>query len=272
VTLHISGVADRNTRQAIEDKFGTLVDPGGGSASSSNHTGDRLSVLLAPVRDPTAFAQKVDFGTVLGVNGRVVTIVARKVEGPPPNADPVTQALFELKSPNSHRRADAARRLAEMVPDNRRADVARALEPLLNDPEFFTRDAVNKALGVWGSKENVPALLLALNHEHTRGSAIEALGRLKDERAVEPLAQLLENFFARHPASEALRAMGPMAEKAVIKRLHHHDGGVRGEAIAILKVIGTRESLPALKAVVNEQDFFLTRPAEEAIRAIEARP
>jgi hypothetical protein len=270
VTLHISGVADRNTQQAIEDKLGSLVDPGRGSSTSSSYVGDRMSVQLAPVQDPQAFAQRVNFGTVVSVKGRVVTIVAKKVDGPPPNADPVTQALFELKSPNAHRRGQAAGKLAGMLPDNRRAEVTAALEPLLNDPDFFVRDNVNKAIGTWGTKENVPALIRALNHEQTRGSAIQALGKLKDERAIEPLTQMLENFFASHDASEALIAMGPVAEPAVIKLLRHPKNDVRGAAIEILKKIGTKASIPHLRIVVAEKDFFLKGPAEDAIRSIEA--
>jgi predicted Zn finger-like uncharacterized protein len=271
VTLHISGVSDQNKSEVIQDKLRGLVDPGGGYTEASAGSGQRLTVLLAPVRDPNALARKIDFGTVRGVSGRLITIVADKVEAAPANADAVTKALFDLKAGDSFRRADAARRLKDMLPDERRGEVARALGALLNDPNDFTRDNVIEALGVWGSKENVPALLQALNDERTRSAAIRALGQLKDERAVEPLAERLTNFFDRHEASEALKAIGPTAEPALIKRLHHHDEDVRREACQILKVIGTRQSIPELEKVAAEKDFLLTRAAEEAIRAITAR-
>jgi HEAT repeat protein len=98
-----------------------------------------------------------------------------------------------------------------------------------------------------------------------------ALGRLKDERAIEPVAERLEEFFDRHDAAEALQAIGPAAEKAVIKRLHHRDMRVREAAIEIIQVIGTSESIPALEKVVAENDFFLTDTAKEAIQTIKAR-
>ena len=114
-------------------------------------------------------------------------------------------------------------------------------------------------------------MLKALNHKHSWRSVLAALGRSKDERAVEPLAQLLESFFDQHEASEALRAMGPVAEKAVCERLRHPDHWVRSAACEVLKTIGTPQSLPRLEAIVAAEDFFVKRHAEDAIRAIRAR-
>jgi HEAT repeat protein len=99
---------------------------------------------------------------------------------------------------------------------------------------------------------------------------MRALGRLKDERAAEPLARLLERVPDRHEAIEALTAMGPVAEKAVCQRLRHPGAFVRGDACAIL-IIGTRQSLPQLEEVVAAGDFFSKRNAEKAIQAIRAR-
>jgi hypothetical protein len=270
VTLHISG-ADESTREAIQDQLPALVDGGRAYALTSQMQGDRLTVVVAPVRDPDAFARKIDFGTVRRVRGRTITLVAQKVAGPPPNADPVAKALHELKSPNPFRRADAARRLKDMIPDERRAQVAAALGPLLNDPQWLPRDEAIEAIAVWGSGANVPALLRALNHPESRRAAMLALGRLKDERAAEPLASRLEELGDMHTAAEALKAMGPVAEKAVRQRLNHHEPFVRAEVCGILKVIGTRDSLPALRQVVTENDFFASGEASAAIRAITAR-
>jgi len=81
VTLHISGVADGNAFKAIADRLPGLVDPGGRSATSSQGHNDRMTALLAPVRDPQALAQRIDFGTVVQVRGRVVTVVANPRAG-----------------------------------------------------------------------------------------------------------------------------------------------------------------------------------------------
>ncbi len=270
VTLHISG-ADEATREAIQDQLPALVDGGRAYALTSQMQGDRLTVVVAPVQDPGAFAKKINFGTVRRVRGRTITLVAQKVAGLPPDADPVTKALHDLKSPSPFRRAEAAERLKDMIPDGRRAQVAAALEPLMNDPHWVARDAAIEAMGVWGSGDNVPALLRAMNHRESRRAAMKALGRLKDERAAEPLASRLEDFADQHTAAEALMAMGPVAEKAVRQRLNHHDQFVRSEVCRVLKVIGTRDSLPALRAVVAENDFFVSGEASAAVRAITAR-
>jgi predicted Zn finger-like uncharacterized protein len=272
ITVHVAGAADEPTRDAIRDKLGALADAGRGSGVSSASQGDRMTVRITPVRDPKAFADKIDFGTVRSVDGRIITMIARKVEGAPAaNADVVTKALFDLKSPSVHRRMEAVRRLKETLPDERRGEVTKALEPLVTDSDHFTREWAIEALGVWGTKETVPVLLKAMNQKETRGAAIKALGRLKDERAIEPIAERLEDFFDRGPASDALKKMGPVAENAVIKRLNHSDRHVRTTACDILKVIGTKESLPALQKVIAENDFFLTPKAKETVQVITAR-
>jgi predicted Zn finger-like uncharacterized protein len=272
VTLHIARAGDENTCEAISDRLRELVDsrPGGSISYAAAH--DRMTVVLAPVKDPEAFAAKIDFGTVRGVEGRMITLIARKVARRPANAESVTKALHDLKSSNTVRRLEAAIRLKRMLPDEaRRKEVAQVLESLVNEPEGFARGYIIEALGVWGTKESTPHLLKALSHRHTRREVCKALGQLKDARASEPVAERLEDPFGRHEAAEALKAIGPAAEKAVIKRLHHRDMWVREAAIEIIQVIGTRESIPALEKVVAENDVFLTRPAKEAIQTIKAR-
>lgn len=201
-----------------------------------------------------------------------------EADAPPANADAVTRALFQLKSPEMHIRHEGLRKLKDMIPDERRPEVIKALEPLLNDPEFFTRHWAIEALGVWGNQDAVPILLRAMNDKETRGDAMKALGRLKDARAAEPIAARLGEFFDRHDAEEALKAMGPIAEKAVLARLNHHEWGVRISVCDILAAIGTKQSLPALEKVAaagkdirSGQNHIVGMKAQEAITAIKAR-
>jgi predicted Zn finger-like uncharacterized protein len=271
VTVHAAGVSDEFTREALEDKLAALMDRGNFSSTSSSVSGDRLTMVLTPVHDPRKFADRIDFATVRSVEGRIVTLVARKVDGPPANADDVTKALFRLKSASSRRRGDAARKLKDTLPDERRGQVVSALEPLLPDADRGTREAAIEALGVWGTRDTVPLLLKTMQEKETRAASIRALGRLKDERAVEPIADRLEDFFERGEAVEALKKMGPAAEEAMIQRLRHTDGGVRQAACDVLKVVGTKRSLPILQKVAAENDFFLSPKAKEAIKAIELR-
>jgi predicted Zn finger-like uncharacterized protein len=227
VTVRVAGVGDEYTRDAAYDKLEALISGGGGYAMASSSNGDRMTVKLSPVSDVQAFSQKLDFGTVRSVQGRVITVVARKVEGPPPNADSVAKAS--------------------------------------------THNEAIEAIGVWGDKDSVAVLLKAMQDKETRGAAMRALGRLKDERAAGPIAERLAEFFDRHEAAEALKRMGPIAEKAVLNCLNHPDKQVRMEACSILGAIGTRQSLPALEKAAKSKDFLVSVHAKRAIEAINAR-
>jgi hypothetical protein len=276
--LHIAGVADENTHEAVSDKLKALARAGGHLNANTERRGDRMTVLVLNVEDVQAFSRKLDFGAVNSVNGRTITLTASKVEGPPPNADAVTRALYRLRSADPHKRAEAVRKLKETLPDERRAEVVKALEPLLNDTDFFTRRDVIGALGVWGTRDTVPLLLKVMREKETRGEAMKALGRLKDERAAEPIAERLEELSDSHRAAEALKSMGPVAEKAVLARLNHHDLQVRITVCEILGAIGTKQSIaPLEKVIAAGKDisdgiaFIVAHRAKEALKAIKAR-
>jgi hypothetical protein len=189
------------------------------------------------------------------------------------NAD-LRLALVGLKAANAHTRLEAATRLENMVPiaADRRA-VARTLEPLLNDPEHFPRLAMIRALGVWGRRENVPALIKMFEHKDvfTRRAAIMALGKIKDERSAEAIAGRLEDALNRHSASQALQEMGRMAEKAVAQRIGHDDWMIRLEVCKILKVIGTKRSIAALEKGVQDANGIVANEARAALEAIKGR-
>jgi hypothetical protein len=144
--------------------------------------------------------------------------------------DPVLKALGDLKSNDVGRRLGAAIRLSQLKPDEHQAQVSQALEELLRDVDSSIRKAAVEALGVWGTKENVPPLLplVADKDLMTRRAAIEVLGKLKDERAIEPIAKQLEDGFNRDKVSQALQGFGPAAEKAVLPSVPQGSGDPRG--------------------------------------------
>jgi hypothetical protein len=272
VVVHVTGISNEFMSEAVQEKLGKLADDGQGQHLFAHTHNGRTTVRVSPVNDPKAFAAKIDFGTVNSVKGRTITMAVGKLEGVPgPDADGVTKALFELKSSNVLKRHEALRKLKGTLPDQRRAEVCKALEPLMNDSDHFTREWSIETLGIWGTKETVPILLKAMNDNETRSVAIKALGRLKDERAIEPIADRLEEFFDRRAASEALKQMGPAAEDAVLKRLNHPDDQVCMAACDILKAIGTKRSLPALEKLMAGGNFLRTGRAKKAIQAITAR-
>src|SRR5262249_13612725 len=135
-----------------------------------------------------------------------VTVTYKMLEGaerekvlhppPPPKVEPkpltdaeLAKALEDLKGSDAGRRKAAADKLALAVAGKGREEVARALAPLLKEEDAWTRLAAVKALGVWGTKESVPALLRMLDDKafFVPGPAIESLGQLKDPRVAEPI-------------------------------------------------------------------------------------
>jgi hypothetical protein len=275
VIFHVAGVEDEYTREEVQGKISNLADkpaPGQVNMSTGAYEKGRLTVRLTPCDDVAAAAKKVDFGKVRSVSGRVVTVMADKVQGPAAN-DPVTLSFYYLKSAHKGKRDDAVRKLRTITPDNRRAQVAKALEALLNDPSQFTRAEAAQTLGAWGTKENVPALLAVLQDTEfvARHGAIEALSKIKDERAIEPIAARLENAADRHTAGKALKDFGPAAEKPVMARLTHPEMWTKVEACHILRVIGTRQCLPAVQRLTNDPDVTIRNAAQDTVKVLQGK-
>jgi HEAT repeat protein len=189
----------------------------------------------------------------------------------PPLEGELAEVVEALHSPDFTRRKEAAKRLWEMTPDNHRKQVAKALLPLLNDSDPFTRQEGIKAMGVWATEESIELLIQLLDDSDpfTRRSAIVGLGASKAERAAIPLAKQMAKWTDWPVAGHALQALGPKAESAVIPYLKNSDVRVRREACTILGVIGTKASEAALREAVQER--ALARDADDALRKIATR-
>jgi S1-C subfamily serine protease len=218
------------------------------------------------------------------VNQPVAALVARPGSGASPRGTPreepkplegdeLARVVKDLHSPDVLQRRRAVKRLAAAQPTGQREAVARALEPLVTDSDTFTRQGSIQALAVWGDRESLPTLVKALDSDNafTRRAAIEALGRLKDERAAEPLARCLADAANRSIAGQALQALGAPAEQAVLPLLKHASWEVRLEACRVLKMIGTDAALPALRETVHDANGIVRRAAEEAVGSVGRR-
>jgi hypothetical protein len=195
-------------------------------------------------------------------------------EVPRPRDPKMQLTLVALKGANSLTRLEAATRLEQLQPiAEERAAVTGALEPLLNDPDHFTRQAMIRALGVWGTRENIPALVKMFEHADvfTRRAAIVALGNIKDERSAEAIAGRLEDPLNRPAASETLQKMGPLAETAAARMIEHKDWTIRLTVCQILKVIGTKKSIPALETAVKDSEGIVVGEAKSALQVLLAR-
>ncbi len=202
---------------------------------------------------------------------------------PPPKAKaekkPITdveraQCLADLKSVRAFTKRGAAGRLAhaEATPKYR-DEVSKALLPLLADTDVFTRAAGAKALGTWGNRDAVTALIKLIDDREfsVRWAVFDALVALEDKRAIEPLAKLLTTGKDDRRAVQALRDFGFAAEDAVVKLLAENNVGTQREAAQLLKDIGTKKSLRDLEKLAQSAEFPLKATAEDAIKAIQQR-
>jgi hypothetical protein len=191
--------------------------------------------------------------------------------------DPFLKKLrAELDVANVFTRRDALTRLATMQPTKHRAEIAEKLVELTeNDSPHIRRPAV-VALGVWGSANDVPALIKAMEHDDpfTRREALKVIGRFRDPQTLAPVIRCFRDFLTRADADTALREMGGMAEKDVLALLKENDVFLRKAAIEVLTDIGTDASVPALKEAVASTNIHhqrLLEPARQALAAIAAR-
>lgn len=169
----------------------------------------------------------------------------------------LTEALGDLKSTDKGRQGAAARSLQTMkVDDDKKAEVAKALEAVVEDlTDRGVQEQAIKALGTWGGKDNVPALVKVVEgadqHPNCINAAMDVLAKLKDDRAIKSLAARLVDNRYRAPASKALIALGPdlgeKIEAEVAAGLFLQDIGLKKECAKVLGAVGTKKvSIPQL--------------------------
>lgn len=168
-----------------------------------------------------------------------------------------------------------------------------ALMPLLDDKDEFLRQQVCYALGVTRSRMAVTRLVERLNldkFDSVRAAAAVALGRIGDESAVVPLADVLagksssagakkkrkpeKNEFVLRAAAHSLGEIGSRAGVPVLINALSNDSmaaDVRREAAIALGLIRDPLALPTLRNIASSQDPCLSEVAQAALHRIEYR-
>jgi HEAT repeat protein len=195
----------------------------------------------------------------------------------------LVQTVEDLRSADNNRRNNAAQWLAvtpKPASSPQAAAVAKGLEAALGMlGPFDKRETYTQALVGWATKDTVPTLIRLLVEDlQDKGNskfphapeAITALGALKDERAVDVLiAQLAKHT---NDATNALKAMGPMAERKVLGLLGNRVAAVRLVGCDILKDIGTKDSVESLKKLSKlDRVPAVKNAAKDALDAINLR-
>jgi hypothetical protein len=193
----------------------------------------------------------------------------------------LAKLMDQLKSDDNGKRQSGARELVGGRPGASTPELVVFMAKLATDPDDTVRRAALTIVANYGTKANVPLLLKALNEPDgaTRMTIAKALGRLKDPRAAEPLAELLasghtdQSFYRprENQITEALARLGPSAETAVLSVLGQKSVETRLQACVVLKQIGTKKSLQALKDLTLYPNKELSEAAAEACRSIQAR-
>jgi HEAT repeat protein len=166
-------------------------------------------------------------------------------------------------------------------------EAAGALLPLLSDLDEFVRQQTAYALGFTKSRRAVAPLLERLNvdkMDSVRAAAVVALGQIGDEAAVVPLVEVLSSTTdskgkKKRESNEfilraAARSLGEIRSRAAVPALIDLLGNekmpidVRREAATSLGLIGDSSAGSALQAAAENEDVYLARASQEALRRL----
>jgi HEAT repeat protein len=164
--------------------------------------------------------------------------------------DEVEIQIDLLKEKDWFRRKEAAVTLGEMGDE-------RAVAPLitaLRDDEWNVREAAEDALTLIGSPAVEP-LIKALREYQIRRYVIKVLGRIKDERVLDPLFVQLRNEEFKDDATAALVEVGLPAVERLTAVLNDKDRNVRKHAALALGAIGLPEAVDLLIEATQDEDW-----------------
>ena len=203
------------------------------------------------------------------------TLLAAAAPKPPETLSEtdVRRLLAELDSGDSERSFKAANTLMTANVSSVSSDLLALLAERIGTTENHAQSAIVRLFTLYATPQHVPRLLglLKTSDIPARTEAIQALGRLKEKRASEPLAEMVARGSDYGSAEEALKQIGPPAEEAVLRLLQEKHLETRRRACEILQRIGTRRSLEPLREVVLASDETLGNAARQAVQEIQAR-
>jgi len=200
-------------------------------------------------------------------------------------------ALASLKSDKPFYRRGAANWLAKQpLNPARQQEVAQAVEPLVKGVDVGCIAAGARALRVWGTQDNGPALATALRQRPTEGIQFDAakelmatIGKLKYAPGADAVTRFLPNFLVGADAERALDELGPGAEPEVLKLYHHPNQDCRDKGRRLLTRYGTKSvaildqtvsdlGSPEKDRAKNALDWLAADQSNDALRAANADP
>ena len=187
-------------------------------------------------------------------------------------SDDVNTVIKALKSKAPSDRYVIAYKLRVSQITNVSPEVIESALSLLSDEDSAVREIIGQVVADHGTSQDVPALLKMLKGNDARWAAIRGLGRLKDQRAIEPLVMLIARGEPdSSTAGEALAQIGAIAEDAVLPLLQEKNVETRRIGCRVLSKIGTSKSLNPLRELMLDPNPSLNSSAAEAVRQIAVR-
>jgi len=146
----------------------------------------------------------------------------------------------------------------------------RCIEPLarcLRDGDWQVREAAVEAVAMVGSPA-VDILLRYVRDWDSRKYAIKALGKINDERVLDPLISMLKNDEFKDDATNALAELGQPAVEKLIEALNDKDEFVRKQSILALGEIKDPAAVDSLIENLKNDDWWVRLTSAAALEKI----
>ncbi|MCA9004005.1 MAG: HEAT repeat domain-containing protein [Planctomycetaceae bacterium] len=183
---------------------------------------------------------------------------------PRPDEDTIDWALRVISGTSSFTHDLACKKLVTMKPDTENlARVSTVLAETLPQAQdgFRMKEHIN-AMSVWYTDEATLAFAKLLEEENSaleREKIIQLMPTIHSETMAEILVGRLPNRADMKDARTALKIMGTIAEKPVLRLLDDPDKDMRIEACNILQAIGTQKSIDALKKRIEVEELKVVK-------------
>jgi HEAT repeat protein len=190
-------------------------------------------------------------------------------------ATKMTLILAALKGPDASERERALQELGQTpASEGSRGDVLAAVEPLLKDSQPAARRWAVKVVETWGTAEQSPWLVGALDDPDrtVKAAAFAAIRKAPNPKSALELARRLTVADQRKQAADTLVAMklkDEQVEIEVLQALDSPDAATRQSACQVLRAIGTEASIPALKKAATDKVRNVATAARSALTAID---
>ena len=146
----------------------------------------------------------------------------------------------------------------------------RCIEPIvrcLPDGDWQVREAAIEALALIGSLA-VELLLRYVRDYDARKPAIKALGKINDERVLDPLITMMRSDEFKDDATWALAELGKPAVGRLLELLKDPEEVTRKQAILALGEIKDESCVDALIESLKDPDWFTRLSAASALEKI----